>query len=181
MKIKLILGITFALIVFCVVLSLQWESIFNEKQAHKKRYLLQELNDYEIYALSRGLTLSREYQVKLAKHNFTNREQGINEFLSQLQTIFNNSQLRKKGEETIRYQYMVDTSNCRKNYNLRYRTYVSGFQSNLTTVDAKTVIDKRDNPLIVIDNALKPAEKYKNEAIEKLEWDIHPCKSKLST
>jgi len=136
----------------------------------------------DLFCLNHDVLLSREYQMKLFRKNFTQREEGLAVFLQSISELLDLPEIASPsfGEATVRYQFITDTHKCGKNFNPRIRNYYTGYRAGTSTLDVKSSTDGHDGPEKVLTDVWEPYPEYSNGLVHKYEWDVHPCKIKYS-
>ena len=179
------------LFIFCSIVVINLDGLWTTNKSNNNKlstdmdlsedHLLPFTSDDEI-ALKNGILLSREYQMKLFRDQFENRELGISTFLNELSRLLNIPEIGSYsyGNETVRYQYILDTHSCGKNFNPRVRDYYTGYRANTATMDVKASTDGHDGPEKVSSDTWIPKKEFTKDAMIKFEWDVHPCKIKYS-
>ena len=141
------------------------------------------LSDVDSKALDQGMILTREYQVTLNRTLLRGRR---NETLPAVLKIIGDAlhlpqiSLMSMGEETVRFQYLLDTAVCGKSYNPRGRDYFFGHRANTSTLDIKSRAAPDESPQQIVDKDWTIFPPYKQASTTKFEWDVHPCKIKYS-
>lgn len=156
------------------------KSWFSTSTNEERAEVLLPFTEEDVSALQNGFLLSREYQMKIFKRKFQQRSIGVLEFQNKMAEILDIPALLLPGNQTIRFQYILNTTLCGKNYNIRTRNYHTGYRANTTTIDVKSSTDGFSPPSQIINKFWLPAEQYAEGAITKFEWDVHPCKLKYS-
>lgn len=178
--------LTIALLFFIAVVVFNLVTIENNisdsgKKKNKENKFLP-LTDDDISAISRGITLSREYQMKLFASNFTQRETGLNKFLADVSKILDIPEIQNlsQGYETVRLQRVFNTQVCGKRFNPRVRNYFTGYRAGTSSIDIKSGTTGHEGPTKVLEKVYEPTANFTNDSEIKFEWDVHPCKVKYS-
>ena len=132
-------------------------------------------------SMKKGHMLTREYQMKVFSKSFINRTEGVAYINEVLADVFDIPILRESGNATIRFQYIMDTDNCKKAFNPRIRRYYSVIKDGNVTLDIKSSTYGTEGPeKIISQGGWQIFDDFKEGSLQKFEWDIHPCKIKYS-
>ena len=120
-----------------------------------------------------------EYQLKLNPEVWRNKTKAMMDFYGYLEEVSGIRLPLNKFELDGRIQNNIVITNCtREDTSIRLRTYVFGPKTNSTTLDAKKNVDLdvKYGEFFPID----PSAKHFENAVQKIEKDVHPCHYKYS-
>ena len=181
---RLVFGITIAIVFVIIILSVSMEHLpktGKEIEENSSKFYLPFTKE-DITALGKGITLSREYQMKLFAEKFIHREEALTAFLEDMSNILEIPEIKNisEGLETVRFQRVYNTEACGKKFNPRVRNYYTGYRTGTSSIDIKSGTTGYEGPAQILQNVYQPFPKYMNDSEIKFEWDVHPCKIKYS-
>eukprot|EP01095_Lingulamoeba_sp_RSL-Kostka_P001134 TRINITY_DN115_c2_g2_i1.p1 TRINITY_DN115_c2_g2~~TRINITY_DN115_c2_g2_i1.p1 ORF type:complete len:269 (-),score=83.03 TRINITY_DN115_c2_g2_i1:498-1283(-) len=123
--------------------------------------------------------LTKEFQIKVDKDLFTNRAEGVDQYLE----IFNNVTgfgLRLEDAEiTLFEEIQYHSSDCGTKYSeLRVRRFTGGDLANTSQIDINKDMGHDMKAALAVD--IRPNIQYEGNSSQKIEQDIHDMKAALA-